>query len=144
MLYPVPDSTLDYAAVLEPLTVVWHAVKASGIKDFSDNTVLIIGGGPIGIALTYVLRAWNAKKIFISEPTSSRRKQSGKVADVVINPLTEKVGDRCRELTNGNGVDVAFDAAGVQPGLDAAMDALRFHGLYLNIAGWEKPVSRIV
>jgi len=140
-LYVVPDSTLEYAAVLEPLTVVWHAVKAAGFNDYGDKTVLIVGGGPIGIALTYVLRAWNAKSIFISEPTSTRRKQNEKVANVVFNPTAENVGDRCRELTNGKGVDVAFDAAGVPRGLVTAFDALKLHGTYVNIAGWEKPVS---
>ncbi len=28
-------------------------------------------------------------------------------------------------LTNGNGVDISFDAAGVQPALDAALGVLR-------------------
>lgn len=140
-LYVIPDSTLEYAAVLEPLTVVWHAVRGTGIKDFANQTVLIVGGGPIGIALVYVLRVWNAKEIFLSEPTSTRRKQNEKIVDVVINPITEKVGDRCRELTNGKGVDIAFDCAGVPPGIEAAFDALRFHGTYMNVAGWEKPVS---
>lgn len=53
-----------------------------------------------------------------------------------------KIGDECRKLTGGIGVDVVFDCAGTPAGLDAGMDALRTRGTYVNVAGWEKPVSR--
>jgi (R,R)-butanediol dehydrogenase/meso-butanediol dehydrogenase/diacetyl reductase len=58
----------------------------------------------------------------------------------VLNPIEDGIGDACRKLTGGEGVDIAFDAAGVQRGLDAGFDALRFKGLYINVAGWETAV----
>ncbi|KAK4616179.1 hypothetical protein CLAFUW4_10473 [Fulvia fulva] len=51
-----------------------------------------------------------------------------------------KIGDECRKLTGGIGVDVVFDCAGTPAGLDAGMDALRTRGTYVNVAGWEKPM----
>jgi threonine dehydrogenase-like Zn-dependent dehydrogenase len=142
-LYPIPESVLENAALIEPLAVAWHAVKASQIPDFKELNVLILGGGPVGIALIYVLRYCGAKMIAVSEPTKTRRAQNEKLADIVINPTDEKVGDKCRSLTDGNGVDVVFDAAGVPAGLEAGMDAVRHRGMYVNVAGWEKPVCTL-
>jgi threonine dehydrogenase-like Zn-dependent dehydrogenase len=141
LCYPIPESMLEYAALIEPLTVAWHALKVSGLKTFKGKTVLIVGGGPVGIALIYVLRTWGVDKVFVSEPTVTRRAQNKELADEVFNPIDQKVGDMCRSLTDNHGVDVVFDAAGTAPGLADGMDALRQNGIYVNVASWEKPVS---
>jgi len=142
MLYAIPDHVpLEYAALVEPLTVAHHAVKASGIKDFHGKTVLIVGGGPVGYAMILSLRSFGVKKIIVSEPTETRRKQTGKIVESVIDPKSESVGDKCREMTAGNGVDVAFDCAGVQKGLDAALDALAHNGTWVNVSIWETPMT---
>ncbi|KIW01153.1 chlorophyll synthesis pathway protein BchC [Verruconis gallopava] len=137
-IYPIPDSLLPYGALVEPLAVAWHAVKRAGDLDFTNKTVLIVGGGPIGIALLLVLRAFNCKKIIVSEPTDARRKQNEELADHTLNPMEQNIGDECRALTDGEGVDISFDAAGVGPGFHAACDALKYKGLYVNVAGWEQ------
>lgn len=142
LCYPLPDSVdLKLAALIEPLAVAWHAVSISGISDWASQTVLILGGGPVGIAHIYVLRAKGCKQIYVSEPTSTRAAQNKKVADKVFNPINENIGDRCREITSGEGVSVVFDCAGIQRAMDAGMDALRFRGTYVNVAGWETQVS---
>ena len=141
MCYPIPDSVpLDFVALIEPLVVVCHAVNSSGIQDFKDKSILIVGGGPIGFAMIILLRSKGAQKIYVSEPTLTRRKQTAEIADEVFDPLNVKVGDKCRTLTNGRGVDVAFDCAGSPPGMKDGMDALRHAGTYINVAGWESPV----
>lgn len=141
-LHLLPDNVdLDYAAVIEPLVVCHHAAKAPGIN-LEGLDILIVGGGPIGVAMISVLRAHRVGKIFLSEPTAKRWEHARGVVDRVIDPKTEKVGDICRELTaDGKGVDVVFDCAGVQPGLDAGVDALTHGGSVVNVAVWEKPVS---
>lgn len=141
-LHVVPDAALDYAAVLEPLAVVWRAARqADEAKGgLAGRDVLIVGGGPIGASLGYVLRARGAGRVFVSEPALERRTRIQAVADAVIDPTKEDVAARCRELTDGRGVDIVFDAAGVPQALASAFDALVFRGMYINIAAWEKPV----
>jgi threonine dehydrogenase-like Zn-dependent dehydrogenase len=141
LCHPIPESMLENAALIEPLTVAWHALKVSGFKTFKGKTALIVGGGPVGIALIFVLRTWGVDKVFVSEPTVARRKQNEEFADVVFNPITQKVGDECRSLTDGKGVDIVFDAAGIAVGLADGMDALGQGGIYVNVASWETPVS---
>jgi threonine dehydrogenase-like Zn-dependent dehydrogenase len=143
LCHSIPEALLPNAAVIEPLTVAWHALKVPGIKTYKGRTVLIVGGGPIGIALIFTLRHWGAEKIIVSEPTAKRRQQNKDLADEVINPLEQKVGDVCREFTAGEGVDFVFDAAGSASGLVDGIDALRYRGTYVTIAAYKGPVSRV-
>ncbi|KAF2029837.1 GroES-like protein [Setomelanomma holmii] len=141
LCYPLPDDVdLSLAALIEPLAVAWHAISQCDVSDWSQTRALILGGGPIGIACALGLRARGCKQIFISEPTTTRAAQNKQVADAVFNPIKDNVGDKCRELTGGEGVDVAFDCAGAQKGFDAGMDALRFRGTYMNVAAWGTPM----
>lgn len=59
-------------------------------------------------------------------------------AHYVINPLKTSLLDQINKLTDNKGVDVAFDAAGVQAGLDEAITCVRARGTVVNIAIWEK------
>jgi threonine dehydrogenase-like Zn-dependent dehydrogenase len=102
---------------------------------------LIIGGGPIGLTLGLVLRARGARKIYITEPTTTRRAQAAEVADRVLNPAEENVGNVIRSLTEGKGADVVFDCAGIQPGAEDGMNAIARCGTYINIAGWGGPFT---
>jgi threonine dehydrogenase-like Zn-dependent dehydrogenase len=145
LCYPLPgDVDLSFAVLIEPLAVAWHAVATSNFSDWANKTALLLGGGPIGIACALVLRAHGCKRIFVSEPSSTRAAQNVQIADEVFNPIHDDIGTRSRELTGGEGVDVAFDCAGVQKGFDAGMDALRYRGLYMNVAAWGTPVGRLL
>jgi (R,R)-butanediol dehydrogenase/meso-butanediol dehydrogenase/diacetyl reductase len=142
MVHALPASVpLEFAALIEPLAVAWHAVRASGIDDFSGESALILGGGPVGMAVLFVLRAKGCKAVFVSEPTARRAEQNAGIADRVFNPVKEKVGELCVELTGGVGVGFVFDCAGIPAGLADGMGALRIKGVYVNVAGWEKPVG---
>ncbi|KAK4994344.1 hypothetical protein LTR28_000908 [Elasticomyces elasticus] len=138
---PLPDNiSLEVGALVEPLSVGWHAVNASPFK--AHDSVLILGGGPIGLAVIQALKARGADKIIVSE-ISPKRKEFAKMfgADYILDPTKDDIVARCRELCEGQGVHVVFDAAGVQAGLDAAIHAVRARGTIVNIAIWEKPCS---
>jgi threonine dehydrogenase-like Zn-dependent dehydrogenase len=49
-IIPLPsDIPLDAGALVEPLSVAWHAVSAAPL--ISDFVVLILGAGPVGLAV---------------------------------------------------------------------------------------------
>jgi len=132
----LPDSIpLDVGAMIEPLSVAWHAVRRSGIQP--GQTALVVGSGPIGAMVTKVLKARGAKWIAVSEPNTTRA-QIGKNcgADVAYNPMKEDVVSLIREATGGQGVDIAFDCAGNQRTFDCAMDSTRPLGTIVNVALW--------
>jgi threonine dehydrogenase-like Zn-dependent dehydrogenase len=107
-----------------------------------DESVLVLGGGPIGLAVILSLKARGVKKIIVSE-VAERRKQFARElgAHYVLDPTKDDVPERCRELCEDQGVHKVFDAAGVQAGLDSAIEAVRARGTIVNIAVWEKPCT---
>jgi threonine dehydrogenase-like Zn-dependent dehydrogenase len=106
------------------------------------QSVLILGGGPIGLAVIQSLKARGADKIIVSEIAGQRKvfaKDFG--ADYVLDPTKDDIVERCRELCEDQGVHIVFDTAGVQAGLDQAIEAVRARGTIVNIAVWEKPCT---
>lgn len=145
MLHVLPENVdLDSAAVIEPLVVANHVIKVTKQR-LKGQTTLIVGGGPIGIALAILLEAQNVKTLILSEPTRKRREQARTLELIhkIIDPKAENLGDICRELTAGKGVDVVFDCAGVAPALESALDGIAYGGTYVNVAMWEKPVMTV-
>lgn len=137
---PLPDNIpLDVAALVEPLSVGWHAVKQSPLE--KDSNVLILGGGPIGIAVILALRARGCGKIIVSEISTSRQKFAKHFgADEILDPRKDDVVARSKQLSGGEGVDIVFDCAGVAVGLEAACKAIKVKGTVVNVAIWEKAV----
>lgn len=134
----LPDNvSLEVGALVEPLAVGWHAVSISPYKP--GDRVLVLGGGPIGLAVVQALKARACDTIIVSE-ISPRRKQYAREfgAHHVLDPNQDDVVAEVKRLTHGEGVDVAFDAAGVQVGVDAAICATKVRGMLVNIAVWEK------
>jgi len=75
---------------------------------------LILGGGPIGISVINALRARGCGQIIVSELSSQRAKLAKHFsADHLLDPRKDDVAKRVLELTNGEGVDLVFDCAGV-------------------------------
>lgn len=111
---PLPKGVeLDVGALVEPLAVAWHATTAAP-KMGPDTNALVIGGGPIGLAMILCLKAQGVKTILVSEVASSRQRFAQNFgATRVIDPSKETVNDVIREMTAQKGVDVAFDCAGV-------------------------------
>jgi threonine dehydrogenase-like Zn-dependent dehydrogenase len=137
---PLPDNIpLDVAALVEPLAVGWHAVSQSPLKN--DSNILILGGGPIGIAVIQALRARDCGQIMVSELSVSRQKFARHFgADIILDPRKDDVVKKVKDLTGGEGVDIVFDCAGVAVGLEAACKAIKVKGTVVNVAIWEKAV----
>lgn len=142
-IFPLPSNVgLDIGALVEPLAVAWHAVDASPIADLKEPKCLVIGGGPIGLAVVQVLLARDASLVIVGEPAAKRAefaKEFG--AHNVLNPMKVDIESTCLELCGGlNGPDLVFDCAGVPKSLETACKAVRSRGTVVNVAIWEKEV----
>ncbi|RAK97547.1 uncharacterized protein BO80DRAFT_389620 [Aspergillus ibericus CBS 121593] len=136
--YSIPKNvSLEAAALVEPLAVAWHAVNISPFKP--NDSVLVLGGGPVGIGVVQVLKLQGAKNVMVAELTENRKKFASEYgATHILDPREVDVAAKVRELTNGVGADVIFDTAGVEVALNGAIRASRTHGTIVNIAVWEK------
>jgi threonine dehydrogenase-like Zn-dependent dehydrogenase len=116
-LHRVPKNVPMTTAVLaEPLTVAMHALRRAQVGDskWSKQTVLVLGGGPIGYSVISNLIAFGVKaqNILVSEPTKQRLKSLRAFGISALCPRTEQVVDICKSQSASNGVDVVFDCAG--------------------------------
>ncbi|KAL8806064.1 MAG: hypothetical protein Q9182_001596 [Xanthomendoza sp. 2 TL-2023] len=140
-VYEIPDSvSMEAGALVEPIAVAWHSINISPLK--KGDAVLVLGAGPIGLAVIQCLKAKGAETIIASEVAPRRRefaKHFG--ADYLLDPSKDDIVAKVKEICGGVGADVAFDAAGVQAGLDQALKAIRAQGTLVNIAVWEKPAQ---
>ena len=72
LLLPVPNGLdLKHAALTEPMAVGLHAVNKSNIAP--GETALVLGCGPIGIAIIAALRARGVENIVASDFSTKRR-----------------------------------------------------------------------
>ena len=134
----LPDNvSLEIGALIEPLSVGWHAIKASPWQE--GDSAFIVGGGPIGLAVVQALLGRGCTNIIVSEPSVKRREFASKFgAHHVLDPMKQNVVEEVKKLTGGLGADVGFDAAGSQYAIDTAFESLRARGTLVNIAVWEK------
>lgn len=126
---------------MEPLSVAWHAVSRSPLED-GDST-LVVGAGPIGLAIVQVLKARGVKTIIVVEISEQRRQFAQTFgASHVLDPREVDAVAQIQEITGHlKGVSVAFETSGVQAGLDTAMAGLRARGTTVIVSLWEeKPV----
>jgi L-iditol 2-dehydrogenase len=124
-LHRLPEALTDAdGAMLEPLGVAVHAVDLGHIP--LGGSVAVIGCGPIGLLLIQVARAAGAARVLAAEPLAHRRDAAATWgADEVLDPGDPAYTARLAEFSAGLGVDVAFEVAGTDPAIAAAMDAVR-------------------
>lgn len=137
-VHPIdPSVPLDQAALIEPLSVGYHAVERSGAK--AGDFALVGGAGPIGLLTAAVLKAQGVT-VAMSELSPLRRQkalESG-VADHALDPSEVNVAEEVHRLTHGKGADIAFECTSVQVVLDTLMDALRPTGVLVVVSIWGK------
>ncbi len=139
-VHPVGEIPLDEAALIEPLSVGYHAWERSGAG--AGDFALIAGAGPIGLLTAAVLKA-QGLRVAVSETSELRRRKAVEtgVADHVIDPAAQDVADEVAKLTGGNGADVSFECSSVQGALDTLFDATRPQGVIVVVSIWGHPAS---
>jgi threonine dehydrogenase-like Zn-dependent dehydrogenase len=113
LVFPLPDDLpLDVGAFLEPLSVAVHTLDIAHMK--IGDTVVITGGGTIGLLALQLAIKSGASKVLVSEPIPEKRKLAKQLgADVVVDPLKEDLLAICNNFTDGRGFDVCIEASGI-------------------------------
>jgi len=122
-LVKIPDEVpFEQAAFLEPVNTCYKAVQLLDLK--SDETVLVIGQGPIGILLAALAQKTGAT-VFTSDLYPERHAVAAKFG--LNHPLDARkdVAAAVKAATEGRGADVALLAVGGDALIKVAMDAVR-------------------
>ena len=118
-------------AMMEPLAVALHAVKRPATV--SGKSVLITGGGTIGLLTALTAKAFGAVPVAVSDIIAERRQvalNSG--ADVVLDPSGKNLFEKVKEIT-GDGFDIIFEASGAKPALRQAFNLVKPGGAIVQI-----------
>ena len=113
-------------ALIEPMSVGFHAVSRAQVTDI--DTVAVIGCGMIGLGaiVRASLRGARVIAMDIDDEKLELAKRLG--ASMVINSKTENVVERVRELTDGYMADVVIEAVGSPITYVTAIDIVGFTG----------------
>ena len=105
------NTDLDVAAMMEPLACAIHGVDNLDIRP--GENVLIIGGGTIGLIMVQLAKLSGAAKVLLSEPVEIRQRIGLEVgATAVVNPITEDLGAKMREVFGADGADAVIECVG--------------------------------
>ena len=110
------------AALIEPLACALHAVESS--QGIADRSVLIVGGGTMGLLIGVAARKLGAGHVTISDPSQAKREVARRAG----------IDDARAPDGLGDGVfDVVFEAAGVSAALDQALNSIEKTGVLVQV-----------
>ena len=99
LLLPVPDGlATDLAALTEPLAVGEHAVGLAGLSEGERRPCLVVGCGPVGLAVIAALKGHGHGPVLAADFSPARRRLAEAFgADVVLDPAEGSPHDRWPE-----------------------------------------------
>lgn len=111
-LTPLPrEISFEQGAIIGCAVVTaYHATRVAEFRP--GNTVAIVGLGGIGYHILKFVRAFGASTIFAVDVDDRKLVRAAKLGATTINPAVEPAERQIKRLTNGQGVDVAFEAIG--------------------------------
>jgi 2-desacetyl-2-hydroxyethyl bacteriochlorophyllide A dehydrogenase len=120
-----PALPFDVGAMTEPLACALHGIDRAAIQP--GQTVLVIGGGTIGLLMVQLARLSGASCIILSEPIAMRREIGLTVgADAAVDPINENLNERIHEISGRSGVDVVIECVGKTFATKQAIEAAGF------------------
>lgn len=135
--YPVPDSVSDRAAaMIEPLSVGIAAVRKARVG--VGATVLIAGGGPVGLMTAMVARAFGASNVVVSDPNLPRR---ARIAGYGFSAVDSADGS-----TQDLDAHAFIDACGAVAAIQSGVESVRRGGSVVLVGASDivpLPIARI-
>jgi 2-desacetyl-2-hydroxyethyl bacteriochlorophyllide A dehydrogenase len=136
-LLAVPDALDDdRAAMVEPLAVAVHDVTRARVG--AGDTVLVMGGGPIGTLIALVCRHRGAR-VAVVEVNRYRLELLSTLGLEAVGPDADPVR-WANDWTGGTGVDVAFEVTGNPAAARVVADVARVWGTVSMVAIHAEPV----
>jgi threonine dehydrogenase-like Zn-dependent dehydrogenase len=130
-----PQMPLEYGALVEPLSVGYHAARRGGCS--GDDAVAVIGGGPIGQACVLAARRLGAQRVVVTEPDPHRRALAGSLGAVGVDPGSDDADAAVAEALGG-AATLVLDAVGSTSSFESAVRFTGF-GSRVVLVGMNSP-----
>ena len=132
--------SFEEATFIEPINTILKAVQKAGVA--ANDTVLVIGCGPIGLQLLMVARLAGAR-LYTSDPLAVRRAKSLALGALEsFDPNGGKLVEEMKARTQGRGADAVLVAVAHPAVVAEALAAARPGGRVLLFAA-NDPVTKI-
>lgn len=121
----VPDNISDFeAAFAEPVAIGVQGCRRGMVT--AQDVVLVLGAGPIGLAIVEVASAIGAK-VYATDLSAERLSTA---AELGATPIAGGAGllERVLEITNGEGMPVVMEATGAAPVMEQTIDLVAAGG----------------
>lgn len=137
VVHRMPDGlSFVEGSLAEPCSSVLAAHQKAGTS--LDDTVVVIGSGPIGCLHVAIAQARGAR-VVVAEVSQQRREMARRFQpDAIVDPLHEDLGARVRQLTGGLGADIAICANPVAATQTQAVEIVRKGGRVVLFGGLPK------
>lgn len=124
----------ESASLVFQANVALHGVKSADVA-LGDN-VLVTGQGIIGVFAAQLAGLAGARRVIVTDLSDKRLAVSREAGiDLTLNPRTDRVPERVRDLTGGRGADIVFEVSGspkaLEEGSRAAAPLAR-----IAVVGW--------
>ena len=141
ILYKLPDQvSFEQAAMVEPVAVSTHAINLTPIK--MRDSVLVVGTGMIGLFLVQVLKISNAGRIIAVDLDDQKLLMASRFgSDLTINAKDPKLHEKILNETGGRGVDVAFEAVGIDATINTTIENVRKGGIVTIVGNLSASVN---
>jgi L-gulonate 5-dehydrogenase len=118
-LFEIPDGVSAYkASFTEPVAIGVQSCRRGHVT--AEDTVLILGAGPIGLALVEVANAIGART-YITDVLPARLETAGKLGATPI-AAGDTLLDEVMRRTNGEGMPVVIEATGNASVMESTVD----------------------
>jgi len=148
ILYKIPEGvSFEAAAMVEPVAVAAHALNVSPC--IQNGKFMVVGAGMIGCFVTKLLKIAGAGKIIVADIDPNKAELAKTFgADIFLNPLTDNVNQIVKEVSNGRGMDQAFEVVGNTEAINTAIKNVRKGGSVILVgnisAQVEIPLQQVV
>jgi L-gulonate 5-dehydrogenase len=123
-LHRIPEGMSDFeASFAEPVAIGVQACRRGEIV--AGDRVLVLGAGPIGLAIVEVARAYGAET-FITDVKPERLETAQSLGAIPLS--TETLAQDVLRLTNGEGMPVVIEATGVAAVMEQTIDLVAAGG----------------
>ncbi len=139
-VWVLPEGTdPDVGAIYEPFGVATHAML---VESVAGKNVAVFGCGPIGLFAVGIARASGASKVIACEVSPDRLAMASKMgATHLVNSREQNPVEAIKDITRGDGTDVAVELSGNPRALQQALGSMT-RGGRLTMAGLQpRPVE---
>jgi len=124
-----PHVPLEWGAFCEPISCCIRGIERAEIQ--LEDTVVIIGGGNIGLLMVQLARAAGAGRLVVLEPLEQKRHIALRVgADLTLDPFDARLPKQIQEAI-GDGADVVIECVGKPQAVELAVSLVRGGGRVL-------------